>query len=116
MPNPIPALVIFDSENYVRANAEETVSLASSAFITVSLARITLLEHSNTGRSRARWQGVTHNTLPYIIIRGIRRTDEPDDAGNNLFADVQYSAEGYLATYGGKVTESGRIAWQCYMD
>lgn len=116
--NRTPALAIFAPDNYVRAERDETYALAQAPRVTVSLARIASREHQPYGRMVAfqlREYATRHTMLASPIIRGLRLADTPDESGNDLFADVQYAAEGFCATYGGHMV-GNRVVWQCYMD
>lgn len=102
---PIP-VTLYSDDNYVHASFESTHAASMEPRVTVSLARIAMIEH-NDPRDAPR-------VVP--IIRGIMVIDGHDQWGNYVFADIEYSENGWVATYGGRMDDAGRIVWQCYMD
>jgi hypothetical protein len=55
--------------------------------------------------------------LQKMVITEFRVRPDKDEFGNNVYITVQYSAKGYLASYGGHFDkESGRFVYQCYAD
>lgn len=94
--------------NYARATRTWTAVALGNPRIAVSLERAIRRNYSDP-------RNESYRADEPLQVYGISIHNEPDQWGNRVFADVEYSRNGWRTLQAAHV-EDNRLVWQTYMD